>query len=309
MKGIFIKLFSLTLFVASSNFLLASVNIQTSVDIGGIKQWISIKGANDSDPVLLFLHGGPGNSVMSYADKFTNDLQKHFIVVQWDQREAGTTAKLNASNQPLTVALMEEDARELVDYLRLKFSRDKIFLMGHSWGGFLGLKLAADHPDLFEAYFAVSPMVYQDESEQRSLAWMKEKGKGNTQELKELAMVRIPFQSVGDLYYHRKWLAVGMGSKAPFKAFVESWDKKWLGLFLEASKVNFFEVAPEIKCPIYFFVGKRDYQTHSGLTEEYYKMLKAGKKDLFWFTNSAHNLNLTESRKFQQIVISLKSKN
>jgi predicted alpha/beta-fold hydrolase len=111
------------------------INSSEAITIGGIQQWISIKGTNNSHPVLLFLHGGPGNSAMSYAEKFTSELQKYFVVVQWDQRESGKTAKLNTSNKSLSVSLMEEDAVEIITYLQNRFSQDKIYLMGHSWGG------------------------------------------------------------------------------------------------------------------------------------------------------------------------------
>jgi pimeloyl-ACP methyl ester carboxylesterase len=114
-----------------------SINIQEGVVIGGIRQWVSIKGINASDPVLLFLHGGPGNSVMGYGDKFTHELQKHFVVVLWDQRDSGKTAKLNAAPDTLTVDLMERDAVDVINYLRSRFSKSRIYLMGHSWGGFL----------------------------------------------------------------------------------------------------------------------------------------------------------------------------
>ena len=150
-------------------FGLSGIHSSEAVEIGGIKQWVSIKGDNPADPVLLFLHGGPGNSAMGYADRFTGELQKHFVVVQWDQRESGKTAQLNGTNQPLSVELMERDAVEMINYLRSRFSQSKIYLMGHSWGGFLGLTVAAHHPELLEAYLAVSPMVYQLESERISL--------------------------------------------------------------------------------------------------------------------------------------------
>jgi pimeloyl-ACP methyl ester carboxylesterase len=283
----------------------SSINLSEAVDIGGIKQWISIKGTNNSNPVLLFLHGGPGNSAMSYADKFTSELQKHFVVVQWDQRESGKTAKLNVSDKRLSVATMEEDAVEMINYLRARFSQDKIYLVGHSWGGFLGLTVAANHPDLLQAYVAVSPMVYQLESERLSLQWMVNKAKedNNQPALDELAKVSIPFQGGDQLYYHRSWLARLMGNKFPSKDFVETWARKWLPLFNEASAVNFFEVAPEIKCPIYFFIGRKDYQTHFKLAEDYYHALRADKKQLFWFELSGHNLNTKEGEKFQDIII------
>ncbi len=281
------------------------INSGEAVSIGGIRQWISIKGTNSSNPVLLFLHGGPGNSAMSYAEKFTNELQKYFVVVQWDQRESGKTAELNTSSKPLSVSLMEEDAVKMITYLQTRFSQDKIYLMGHSWGGFLGLTVAANHPELLKAYLAISPMVHQVESERLSLEWMITKAKedNNLPALKELAMINIPFQNADQLYYHRSWLATFMKTKPPSKTFVASWGKKWLTLFNEASQVNFFTFAPQIRCPVYFFVGKKDCQTHFKLTEDYYKMLKADKKQLFWFTDSGHNLNLSEPKKLQEIII------
>lgn len=283
------------------------VSLQQAVEIGGIKQWVSIRGTDDNNPVLLFLHGGPGNSVMGYADKFTSELQKHFIVVLWDQRESGKTAELNHSSAALTVSLMEEDAVEMINYLRSRFSQNRIYLMGHSWGGFLSLRIASSHPQLLLACFALNPMVYQLESDRLSLEWMRENAarQGNQEALRELSLIRIPFQNGEQLYYHRRWLAKGMGTKAPAKEFVLAWAKTWLTLFNEASSVNFFVAAPELNCPVFFFVGSKDYQTYGRLTEQYFNVVKAEKKDLFWFANSAHNLNLTEPKKLQDIVISL----
>jgi pimeloyl-ACP methyl ester carboxylesterase len=282
------------------------INSSEAIEIGGIKQWINIKGTNNKNPILLFLHGGPGNSVMGYAEKFTNELQKHFVVVQWDQRESGKTVELNASDKPLSVSLMESDALELIYYLRMRFSQDKIYLMGHSWGGFLGLSLAANHPELLNGYFAISPMVYQVKSERLSLDWMvgKAKESDNQKALRDLAQIKIPFENPEQLYFHRTWLAQLMDKKPLSKSFVEAWGNKWLALFNEASQVNFFTYAPELKCPVYFFIGAKDYQTYFKLTEDYYNMLKADKKRLFWFKDSGHNLNVAEPKKLQEIIIS-----
>ena len=117
--------------------------------------------------------------------------------------------------------------------------------MGHSWGGFLGLSVAASHPELLNAYLAVCPMVNQLESERRSLAWMLENAKAQniSQALSELATIKIPFQDGRQLFYHRSWLARMMGTRVPTAEFVEVWAKKWLSLFNEASAVNFFDVA------------------------------------------------------------------
>jgi len=296
--------------LVSLNGLTAPVDTRQEVMINGIRQWIQIKGADSSLPILLFLHGGPGNSAMGYSEKFTGALQRHFLVVIWDQRESGKTAKLNTSPVPLTVDLVVQDAFGMINYLRERFARNKIYLMGHSWGGFLALYVASRYPEILEACFALAPMVHQQQSEQE--AWkvmMEEAGNRHDKEaLKELSAVHIPFESGEQLYFHRKWLAKKMGSSAPGKSMVLNWSLKWLPLFNEGSAINLFVAAPEINCPVYFFVGTRDYQTSSKLTEAYFQTVKAEKKDLFWFTNSAHSLNLTEPTKLQDIVISLQAK-
>lgn len=294
----------------SLNGLAAPIDSRQSVMINGILQWIQIKGADSALPVLLFLHGGPGNSAMGYADKFTGELQRHYVVVMWDQRESGKTAKLNSSTVPLTVDLVVQDTFEMINYLRESFAQDKIYLMGHSWGGFLALYVAAKYPETLEACFALAPMVHQLRSEQEALQVMlEEAGKRQDKEaLKELGAVHVPFESGEQLFFHRKWLAKKMGSSVPGKSMVLNWSMKWLPLFNEGSAINLFQAAPEIRCPVYFFVGTHDHQTSSQLTEAYFQAVKAEKKDLFWFTNSAHSLNLTEPTKLQHIVISLQAK-
>lgn len=279
-----------------------------AIKAGGIMQWIKVDGDNDQHPLLLFLHGGPGNSVMRYANRFTNVLQRDFVVVQWDQRETGKTKSLNSSSEPLTVSLFERDAVEVINYLKIKFRQDKIYLVGHSWGGFLALEVAAHHPELLAACFAVSPMIHQVESEKIALDKMKmlAENENNKMAKDELAKIRIPFENGEQLFYHRKWLIqLILRQKVPFtRSYVQTWSATWLSLFNEASGVNFFDRAPEIKCPIYFLVGANDFQTNFKLTENYFEKLKAEKKELFWFSNSAHSLNLTEPKKFQEAIIS-----
>jgi pimeloyl-ACP methyl ester carboxylesterase len=301
-------LFLFIAFTASQALLAFSpINKQEAVEVGNIRQWIEMKGSDDTNPILLFLHGGPGNSSMSYGDRFTTDLQKHFVVMQWDQRASGKTAQLSAIRQQITLERMILDAAEMIRYLCKRFSKEKVYIMGHSWGGFLALEVAFQYPELLEACFAVSPMVNQLESERLSLEWMKEVAtrEKDTKALEELDLISVPFKSSEQLYYHRKWLAKAMGTNPPQKRFVDYWAVTWLPLFKEASNVNLSQTAPELKVPVYFFVGKRDYQTHFKVTEDYYTLLKAEKKDLFWFSKSSHNLNLTEPTKLQTIVISI----
>lgn len=296
------------LLICVSHHLLAQAPIDSLavLQIGGIRQVISLKGGDTLKPLLLFLHGGPGNSVMHYAQKFTERLQEHFVVIQWDQRDVGKTLALNKSPMPLTVRQFEEDTHALIDTLLKRFDRKKLYLAGHSWGTHPGFYIAFNYPELLHAYLAICPMVNQLESERIILDLMKEKASrtGNKIASRELATVKIPFQNGEQLYFHRKWVIEYMGAKARItKNKVEEWSSTWLPIFVKASKQNLFETSPELKCPVYFFVGRKDFQTNSSITEKYYRHLTAPKKELFWFERSAHSLPTTEPEKLQEIII------
>lgn len=284
----------------------AKVQIEQSVKIGGIQQWIEIKSEKDNNPVLLFLHGGPGNSAMGYAHKFTSELEKHFIVVLWDQRETGKTLQLNPTTQPLSLSLIEADAHEMIEYLCARFSQSKIYVMGHSWGGFLALRMALLYPERLEVCFAISPMIAQFESEQLSLAWLIEQAKrtNNRKAQAELANVKVPFQNADQIFTHRYWLAKFTKGKPAPRSFVQNWAVRWLNVFNEASAIDLRTKATTIHCPVFLFIGQNDYQTHFSLAKEYYELLNTKKKELFWFKNSGHNLNLTEPKILQEKILS-----
>lgn len=284
----------------------SAIDTVESPQIGGIRQHILIKGKDVSNPVLLFLHGGPGGSVLSYADKFTSRLQEHFVVVQWDQRETGKTLELNTSNTPLTFALFQQDTYELIRFLLEKFGEKKLYLVGHSWGTALGFQMAKQYPELIHGFIAIGAMTSQLESEQIALDLLKKKvrEKKNTMATGELEIVHIPFENGEQLFYHRKWLLDFMGSKKELsKAYVESWAATWLSVFNAASHVKMMEFAPVLNCPVYFFAGRKDYQTNSWLTEKYYEKLIAPKKDFFWFEQSAHSIPSSEPALVQKIII------
>jgi len=221
----------LSLLVAINGFTQRAIDTSEYIQIGGIKQYISVKGADNTNPVLLFLCGGPGSSVMDVADKFTGKLQKSFVVVEWDQRETGKTLQLNSSPQPLTVSLMQRDTKELIDSLLVQFRQNKLYLMAHSWGTTLGLYIAGKYPELFDAYIAISPMVNQLQSEQMTLSMLKSKAEkeGNKTEVEELSKVQILFANWEQMYFARKWLfsfngqSIGDSDTAAVKGYVAGW--------------------------------------------------------------------------------------
>jgi pimeloyl-ACP methyl ester carboxylesterase len=149
------------------------------------------------------------------------------------------------------------------------------------------------------------------ESERLSLKKMQDNARSDNKKeaMAELSQVEIPFINGAQLFYHRKWLSKLMGSTTPTQPKVEQWARTWLTLFNEGSQTNFFEFAPELKCPVYFLIGSNDYQTHFSLAESYYEQVVCKEKKLYWFTDSAHNPHLTESVKFQNIIIDIKNQN
>ena len=144
------------------------ISEQGLVPIGGIPQWISVRGRHKSNPLLLFLHGGPAFTVSPVSFYYMRDWEEQFTVVQWDQRGAGKTY---AASDPekikdtMTVDRIVADAEELIGYLRQKYGKDRIVLMAHSFGTLLGLKLAQRHPDWFFAYVGMGQFTDALQSE------------------------------------------------------------------------------------------------------------------------------------------------
>ncbi|MFE7085405.1 alpha/beta fold hydrolase [Sphingobacterium spiritivorum] len=307
-----IKIFSLLIMMI---WLIHNVHAQSpaiydTLSIGNIKQVVSYSGSKDA-PVILFLHGGPGSSRMKQAEVFSNMLQKHFMVVQWDQRGAGRTEALNKSLVPITLDLMVNDTFELIKLLLKRFNQKKLYLVGESWGTVLGFKMAEKHPELLNAYLAFSPVVNQTKSEQILLENLKldAKEKANPEALKELNIVKIPFNSYEDMYYSRKWMLSYDGHPVAekdlplLKQYMEDWSKVWMPTWNEVMKHNLLVELPTIKCPVYFFLGEKDLQTNCNIARDYYNILKAPKKNIYTFKNAGHSVLVDEAEQVQKIII------
>lgn len=122
------------------------------VRIGGIEQWIMIRGHSTTNPVLLFLHGGAGTAEMGLVRKYLTPLEQHFIIVEWDQRGAGKSCTSAARASEFTVDRFVEDTLELTEHLRDRFGKERIYLIGHSWGSLLGMKAVQARPEYYKAY-------------------------------------------------------------------------------------------------------------------------------------------------------------
>jgi len=284
------------------------------INIGGIKQVFSIKGKDITKPVLLYLHGAGGSnySLIANAAKLTSKLQEHFVVVLWDQREYGKTFELNKSPKPLTVELLVNDTKEAVDYFTKQFDREKIYIAGHSMGCVMAIYMAQKYPGLLYALIEMSPPVNGIESQKIGLNMLKKYFKDihNERAVKELATIKLPARDFESLFIKYVWQTeyVGEHISDTVRAQIKPMMKQWMetsaaSLSNEVFEMDFFKQFPSLQCPVYFFVGRKDYMTNATVSEKYYQKLKAPKKQLFWFEKSAHGIPDTEPELMQDIII------
>lgn len=292
-----------------------------SVELGGMEQWVLIRGTDVSNPVLLWLHGGPGAAQIPVACHFNGALEAGFVVVHWDQRGAGKSNPPSFDEQTMTLEQFINDAHELTQYLKDRFGQEKIYLVGHSWGAQLGLKLARAYPDDYYAYVGVSQVVDPLRGHEIAHAWLAprvvEKGRPKDRSrLEELGPP--PFTD------HREYVSfaqlvnayggnmdVGMGTlarialRAPeyrlsdYPAWVRGANRGSGPMWEPLLAFNAFADVPQLPLPVYFFNGRYDYNTPLHLAQEYFEMLEApAGKQLVIFEESAHTPFMREPDRF-----------
>jgi len=284
------------------------------ISIGGIKQVLRIKGKDLTKPVLLYLPGAGGNnySLIANADKLTSKLQEHFVVVLWDQRDYGKTYQLNQSPQPLTVRLLANDTKEVVGHLLRQFNRKKLYIAAHSMGCVMALSVAQHYPGLFNAIVLMSPPVDGIASQRIGLEMLRAHFKKihNERAVKELAAIKLPARDFESLFIKYVWQTEYDGEHISdtLRAQLKPMMKQWMTTSAASSsnevfEMNFFKQFPVLACPVYFFVGRKDYTTNAAISEKYEQKIRAPKKGLFWFEKSAHNIPDTEPELMQDIII------
>ena len=165
-----------------------------TVPIGGIQQWLSIRGRDRRNPILLFIHGGPASPEMPTSWAYQDGWEDYFTVVQWDQRGTGKTFNANdpaVVGPTISAERMELDAEEVVQYLRTTYHQQKIFVLGHSWGSILGLELAARHPEWLYAYIGMGQVISVRDNERLNYAFALKAAEtaGNQEALTQLRSI------------------------------------------------------------------------------------------------------------------------
>lgn len=305
------------------------------LEINGCDQWINIRTQDITNPILLFLHGGPGVPSMptSYINYKNTILERHFTVVNWDQRGAGKSFSEHIDPSTMTISQFIDDGIELTKILLTRFNKQKLYLIGHSWGSLLGIKMAFKCPNFFEAYVGVSQLLDLVKGEELALKYVKELAQkhNNRKAIEELSCISAPTEDTEDpftsyLQCQRKWMAKlgGMfhsGQKiepimlslgalfSPEYKFSDmlkisrGLDFSSLHMWKEMMKVNIFSEIKSLDLPVYFLMGRHDHIAPPTLLEEYYELLNAPFKKLIWFENSAHGPNMEELEKYERTLL------
>lgn len=306
-----------------------SISEKIYVVINGVEQGMFIKGKNLSNPVLLYLHGGMPDYFL--AERYANGLDEEFTVVWWEQRGVGLSYRADIAPETLTQEQLIADTLELTDYLRHRFGKDKIYLMGHSGGTFIGIQAAAQAPERYYAYIGVAQIASQLESERQAYAYMLEQFKANGDSAMVSKLEAAPvtpaggtpdaYLAVRDAAMHRLGIGTTHAMRSVLDGIVlaslQSRDytlgekvRLWRGKASAGVSVLWQTIlasdmatsVPELEVPVYFFHGIYDYTCSYPLAKTYFQRLTAPVKGFYTFDQSAHSPIFEEVEKVRQIL-------
>jgi pimeloyl-ACP methyl ester carboxylesterase len=308
-----------------------TIAVLEKINIGGSEQWILERSENTDNPVILFLHGGPGTSQLTSNRRDTKDLEKSFIVVNWDQRGAGKSYNAIRNHTEMNIDQFVQDTLELTLYLQKKFRKDRIILIGHSWGSLLAAITVSKYPELYYCYIGIGQVANMAENESASYKWTLDQAIRLND---KRAIAKL--QSIGNPPYKGDWMrktlterrllghfggelhgskigAFGLVIKSVlfsreynlfdrinyFRGIFGSMKILWPQLFA----IDLFTSVTEFKIPVYLLEGRFDHESPSEIAERYFNIISAPLKELIWFENSAHLPNSEEKNKFNKILV------
>jgi pimeloyl-ACP methyl ester carboxylesterase len=294
------------------------------IPVADTKQWISVRGRDRRNPLLLMIHGGPASPEMPTSWAFQSGWEDFFTVVQWDQRGAG---KSFGANDPATIGptlsleRITEDAGEVVRYLRQRYAKEKIFVLGHSWGSVVGLNLASRHPEWLFGYVGMGQIISGKENERASyaLTLRAAEAAGNAQAESELrALAPYPEDngtlSLDKLEVERKWVVAlgglsngrdGLGYYLNLAYLSPEYTTEDIEAMNKGSHLSLSPLWADVMrfdygnttrfhCPIILFAGRHDHTTPSDVAAAWLKRVRAPRKQIIWFENSAHMMMVEE---------------
>ena len=309
--------------------LAGSISEKIFVNINGVQQGMFIKSKEATNPILLYLHGGTPDYFLN--ERYPTGLEDYFTVVWWEQRGSGMSYSADIPPETMTLEQFISDTLELTNYLRNRFGKEKIYLMGHSGGTFFGIQAAARAPEWYHAYVGVAQMSNQLKSERLAYEYMlqqfREKGNKDMVEVLEAAPVTMTggtpedYLDVRDKGMH----ILGIGTTHDMNSVVTGLFlpslrfreytltekvKLWRAKFSSGVSILWDTVIatdlskdlPELDLPIYFFHGIYDYTVNYTVAKDYFEKLKAPVKGFYTFEQSAHSPIFEEPERVQRIL-------
>ena len=301
-----------------------------SVNINGAPQWLVIRGDDATNPLLLYLHGGPGSPATVLAGRrYSAGIERHFVVVHWEQRGTCKSYSPALEKTPLTTEQLIADVDEVAHYLLVRFHREKLYLVGHSWGSLLGINAIAGHPDRYYAYIGIGQFVNAIEEERISLHFALDylkRTRDTAGYAKLAALGEPPYPQPFDAIVRERIVLMRAGGVSggnyplarqlsdalvcPYHSLTDLWrlfkgsifslrsslnDQYW-GWKLDATHLRF-------SVPVYLFIGLHDYNTPYELAESYFDAIRAPRKEKVIFENAAHMIPFEDPERFNREVV------
>ena len=307
---------------ADGGVLSDSIATMEMLPINGVAQSAWFRAADVGNPPLVLVHGGPGASESALFRHYDAELEKHFLVVYWEQRGTGRSYHADIDPSSMTIAQIVRDLDAVVDHVRRRFGKDKVVLLAHSWGTVPGIVYAAQKPEKVAAYIGVAQIADVARgltlehafdlveatrlNDVAALATLDRIGKPPYGVEAMLALGRLTERFTGDIATGRLILAALSTEEANLIDLLRfgqgnrfSLDRLWpklSGMNL-ASNYRHFDV------PVFFFLGRRDRHVPSILAAQWLACLTAPIKGLVWFEESAHNPPYQQPEAFTRAVV------
>lgn len=298
------------------------------VTLGGVPQWVSIRGHHRTNPVLLVIHGGPGSPTMPLAWAYQGPWEEFFTVVQWDQRGVGKNAA-TASREALTPTMSAEritaDAEELTGWLRSRLVTDRVVVLGYSWGSTIATTLVQRKPEWFHAYVGVGQMAPGGDAFIYTRLLELAEADGNAEALRELKAIAPyprPTQTMADLLLVRKWSRHyngGWYGKPTFDLLFDLPDwapeytqadldaqteaSRWFSRAVMANPGPRVERGASFRLPVILLMGRHDLHTPHETAREWLESITAPQKKLVTIEHAAHVPMLEQPGHFLQALL------
>ncbi|MCL1694503.1 alpha/beta fold hydrolase [Lysinibacillus sp. BPa_S21] len=297
-----------------------SISTMEQVEINGAEHEIMIRGVDASNPILIFVHGGPACSEIPYVRKYQKDLEKQFTIVHYDQRGSGKSYHFFEDYSNLTTDLLVEDLLALTDYISEKFNQEKVLLIGHSFGTYIGMRAVAEAPEKYYAYIGIGQVANTVQSELDSLEFIMEQAKleGNLDDVERLKLLQRSIEQ-GEEHTPRNLVRKYGGATRLIndnrdyqRGFLLNTEYNGLdvirylrginitqeNLLNEEAQHNIPDIVKKVDLPVYFVMGKFDYMTSVNAAKNYFDKLEAPIKEFIIFEESAHYPQFEEKEKF-----------